>query len=92
MLLGVMEEAEDVARAAGIALPRGTAAGRFAFIEANSSPDTRSSQLEDILAGRRLELEWLNGEVVRLGRELGVPTPLNSEVYGALKPFAGGRK
>jgi 2-dehydropantoate 2-reductase len=63
----------------------------LAFIEENSAPDTRSSQLVDLLAGRRLELESLNGEVVRLGRELGVPTPLNSRVYEALKPFAGGR-
>ena len=92
MLLGVMKEAEEVARANGIDLAPGTAARRLAFIEENSAPDTKSSQLQDVLAGRRLELEWLNGEVVRLGRELGVPTPLNSRVYEALKPFAGGRR
>jgi 2-dehydropantoate 2-reductase len=44
----------------------------------------------DILAGRRLEIEALNGAVVRLGRQAGVPTPLNFAVYAALKPYADG--
>jgi 2-dehydropantoate 2-reductase len=90
LLLGVMEEAEAVARANGVALPVDTAKRAMAFIELNFAPDTRSSQLEDILAGRRLELESLNGEVVRLGRKLGSPTPLNSLVYEALKPHEMG--
>ena len=46
--------------------------------------------LVDLEAGRRLELDWLNGEVVRLGKELGVETPVNAEVYEALKPLAMG--
>ena len=40
--------------------------------------------------GRRLEIETLNGTVVRLGRERGVPTPANFAVYAALKPYAEG--
>jgi 2-dehydropantoate 2-reductase len=46
--------------------------------------------LHDLLAGRRLELESLNGTVVRLGRERGVPTPLNFAIYAALRPYAQG--
>ena len=41
-------------------------------------------------AGRRLELESLAGTAVRLGKELGVPTPLNEVVYAALKPYVNG--
>ena len=37
-----------------------------------------------------MELETLQGTVVRLGRELGVPTPLNFAVYAALRPYANG--
>ena len=44
----------------------------------------------DLAAGRRLELETLNGTVVRLGRECGVPTPLNFAIYAGLRPYAGG--
>lgn len=91
LILGVMKEAELVARANGIGLPDGTAERHLAFIESRFAPGTRSSQLEDILAGRRLELESLNGEVVRLGRNLGIETPLNRKIYDALKPFAEGR-
>jgi 2-dehydropantoate 2-reductase len=46
-----------------------------------------------LAAGNRLELPWLAGKVVDLGRQLGVPTPVNRVVYAALKPFAhGGQK
>ena len=37
----------------------------------------------DLLEGKRLEVESLNGTVVRLGREQGVSTPLNFAVYAA---------
>jgi len=35
-------------------------------------------------------LEALNGTVIRLGRQAGIPTPLNFAVYAALKPYAEG--
>jgi 2-dehydropantoate 2-reductase len=50
----------------------------------------RGSLYYDLAAGRRLEIETLNGTVVRLGREHRVPTPANFAVYAALKPYAGG--
>ena len=36
----------------------------------------KSSMLQDLEAGKRLELDWLTGAIVRLGRERGVATPL----------------
>ena len=62
----------------------------FDFLKANMDPEGRSSQLQDLEAGRRLELEFLNGTAVRLGRELDVPTPLNFAIYAALKPHVDG--
>jgi 2-dehydropantoate 2-reductase len=44
----------------------------------------------DLAAGRRLELEVLNGTVVRLGGEHGIPTPINFAIYAALKPYLNG--
>jgi len=44
----------------------------------------------DLNDGRRLELEALNGTVVRLGREYGVATPINFAIYAALKPYMNG--
>ena len=40
--------------------------------------------------GNRLELPWLAGKVVALGREVGVPTPTFDVMYAALKPYANG--
>jgi 2-dehydropantoate 2-reductase len=48
------------------------------------------SMLQDLRAGRRLELEALNGAVVREGEQAGVATPLNFAVYAALKLYANG--
>jgi 2-dehydropantoate 2-reductase len=85
----VMEETHAVGRAAGVALPDGVAERTLRFFEA-SDPAIRGSLYYDLAAGRRLELETLNGTVVRLGRERGVPTPANFAVYAALKPYAAG--
>jgi 2-dehydropantoate 2-reductase len=48
------------------------------------------SMAVDLLHGNRLELPWLAGKVVALGREVGVPTPTFDVMYAALKPYANG--
>jgi 2-dehydropantoate 2-reductase len=42
------------------------------------------------IRGNRIELPWLSGKVVALGRELGVPTPTHAMINAALKPYAMG--
>ena len=49
-----------------------------------------SSMHHDIEAGNKLELPWLAGTVVRLGREASIATPVCQTVYAALQPKAGG--
>ena len=44
----------------------------------------------DVVDGKRLELEALNGTVLQKGRELGISTPLNFSIYAALKPYIEG--
>jgi 2-dehydropantoate 2-reductase len=56
----------------------------------NFPPDMRPSMAVDLMRGNRLELPWLAGKVVALGRELGVPTPTFEVMYAALKPYAHG--
>ena len=50
----------------------------------------KSSMLQDLERGRRLELPWLSGALVRLGQELGVPTPTHAFITTALKLHADG--
>lgn len=85
----VMEEVAAVGRAHGIPLPEDAAAQRFATVQ-HSNPTLRASQYYDLVAGRRLEVDTLNGTVVKLGRQHGVPTPYNFAIYAGLKPYAGG--
>lgn len=51
----------------------------------------KASMLEDLERGNRLELDWLQGKVVELGRKLGVPTPANEYVYKVLKLLRNGQ-
>jgi 2-dehydropantoate 2-reductase len=55
-------------------------------------PQTKSSMLEDLERGRRLELPWLSGAVVRLGEEVRVPTPTHRFITTVLKPFIDGAR
>jgi 2-dehydropantoate 2-reductase len=84
-----MEETEAVGRAEGAAVPDGHAERMVQFFE-GWDPGIRGSLYYDLAAGRRLEIETLNGTVVRLGRLRGIPTPANFAVYASLKPYAEG--
>ena len=78
-----------MARAKGVRLPEDAVASRMALVTAYP-PEVKPSTLVDLEQGRRLELEGQAGAVVRLGRELGIDTPVNRVIYAALKPFING--
>ena len=86
----LMKETVAVGRALGVALPERYADDRLAF--ADSVPDTMDSSLHhDLKNGNRLEVEWLAGGVVQLGKKTGVPTPCNRAVWDVLVLHAQGR-
>jgi 2-dehydropantoate 2-reductase len=89
MLRGTMAEVEAVARAEGVGVGPGAADQALAFAR-GFEPSARGSLYYDLAAGRRLELETLNGTVVRLGRHREIPTPMNLAIYAALKPYGDG--
>jgi 2-dehydropantoate 2-reductase len=47
--------------------------------------DHKASMLQDVEARRPTEIDYLNGGIVRFGREQGVPTPLNAAVTALIK-------
>lgn len=89
LMRGTMEEVEAVARASGVAMPEGCVDQSMDFF-GSMGASVRGSMYYDLAAGRRLELEVLNGTVVRLGNENGIPTPINFAIYAALKPYLDG--
>ena len=83
LLLDIMREVVAVGRAHGVPLPEDYAERRLAFAD-EVSPDMTSSMHHDLDRGNRLEVRWLSGGVVELGREVGVETPLNRAVADIL--------
>ena len=86
---GTLEEVEAVARTGGIELPKDCVERALATAAA-VEPWGRGSLFHDLTHGLRLELEALNGEVVRRGREHDIQTPLNFAIYAALRPYING--
>ncbi len=84
------EEAAAVGRAAGVALPA-DAVDKTLNFNRNAPPLLMASMAVDLLRGNRIELPWLSGKVVELGRKHGVPTPIHAFMYAALKPYIMGK-
>jgi 2-dehydropantoate 2-reductase len=89
MLKAAVRETLAVARAKGVAVA-GTIDEDVATAYKALPPQTKASMLEDLERGRRIELPWLSGAVARLGRELGVPTPIHGFIATVLKPYVNG--
>jgi 2-dehydropantoate 2-reductase len=85
-----VRETLAVARAKGVAVTQ-TIDEDVARAYKALPPQAKASMLEDLERGRRIELPWLSGAVVRIGRELGVPTPIHSFITTVLKPYINGR-
>jgi 2-dehydropantoate 2-reductase len=76
LLARLIGEAVAVARAAGIELPVADPVEHVRRL-ARLTYHNRNSMLQDVEAGRRTEVDAINGAVAALGARLGVPTPLN---------------
>ena len=83
-------EVAAVGRAKGIAIPEDAVERTVGFNRA-APPAMMASMAHDLIRGSRIELPWLSGKVVSLGRELGVPTPVHETLHAVLKPFVDGR-
>ena len=86
----LMEEVVALAAAKGITIDPGFIDDRMKFADA-APPGMKASLLHDLERGNRVEIDWLAGKVVALGRELGMPTPANASVYAMLKLHRMGR-
>lgn len=85
-LVRAMEEVEALARAKGIDLAPDVVPAAVTTLE-NFEPTTTSSTQRDVAAGRPFELEAFSGTVVRLGREMGIPTPVHGLLNSLLRPM-----
>jgi len=79
----VVEECLAVARAEGAQLPTDAHAAVAKLVE--SIPAQYSSTAQDLARGKRTEIDYLNGLVVRRGQALGIPTPANRMLWALVK-------
>jgi 2-dehydropantoate 2-reductase len=89
-LYDLLKETVAVGRAHGVRLPSDYADDRLAFLD--TVPATMTSSMHhDLEKGNRLEVAWLSGGVVELGRVVNVATPANRAVWDILALHASGR-
>jgi len=84
----VVEEVQAVARAAGVLLPDMDLV-EAAWRLADTMPGAISSTAQDLIRGRRTEIDSLNGYVARRGAELGVAAPVNGALHALVKVLEG---
>ncbi len=84
-----MVETAQVGHAIVAGLDPDIAAQQWKFL-AGLPGTVHASMLDDLLHGKRIELDYLSGDVVRLGKEFGVATPIHSVFLAALQPFVNG--
>ena len=89
LLLDAMREVVAVGRAHGVALPEDYAEQRLALAD-DVAYDMTSSLHHDLQRGNPLEVPWLAGGVVELGRQVGVPTPVNRTIAAILALYVAG--
>ena len=89
VLRQAIAETVAVGRAMGVAFEADVETSMLAMIDA-VGPESKASLLLDLERGNRLEVDWLSGALHRFGLDLGVPTPVHSTVYAALRPLRQG--
>lgn len=82
-----IEEALDVGRASGAPVMDDSLDWAMESLD-RFPAQGRASMAKDFTEGRPVELEGLNGAVIRLARETGTPTPANDFLYAVLRPVA----
>jgi len=84
LYVDAVREIDRVARAKGVNLDPDAVDKTLSLVQ-GLAPDIKSSTLADVEQGKPIEVETFSGAVVRLGRELGVPTPVHRAIYAILK-------
>jgi 2-dehydropantoate 2-reductase len=83
--LAAIGEAMAAAQAAGIALSMTDPEQAWTLAGAGLSPAFKTSMLQSLEKGSVTEIDFINGSVVRWGKRLGVPTPVNATLVACIK-------
>jgi 2-dehydropantoate 2-reductase len=84
IMKGLVEEGKRVALAKGIRLPYTDAVKKVEDACIATKPNY-SSMLQDVLAQRETEVDFINGAIVREGERLGIDTPVNRTITNLVR-------
>lgn len=79
----ILDEAFPIGQADG-ARVRATESNKILTVLSSYPPGTRTSMLQDLERGKRLEIDILNGALIAMGKKYGLPTAANEEVVELL--------
>jgi 2-dehydropantoate 2-reductase len=85
LVSGLVAEGVAVAQAQGVVLEKDPEDVIDHMAQPGVAYEHKASMLQDVEAHRPTEIDFLNGGIVRFGRELGVPTPLNQTIWALVK-------
>ena len=88
--IAAVTEGMAVARAAGIAISYADPREPWLAAGKGLPFDFKASILQSLERGSVTEIDWINGAVVREGRRLGVPTPVNDTLVACIKGLEHG--
>ena len=83
--VAAVAEAMAVAQACGIRLATSDPRAPWRKASSGLPPEFKTSMLQSLENGRRTEIDVINGAVVREGRRMGVPTPVNATLVALVK-------
>lgn len=84
LVVRLVEEGAKIVEALGIELTTEDPV-RYALGTAKATGENINSMLQDLQAKKRTEIDAITGEIIRLGKELGIDTPSNESVYALVK-------
>ena len=85
MMINLLEEVYQVGKASGVNLQENVVEKTMKAVD-NMDYNATSSLTRDVWEGKPSEIEYQNGTVVKLGKKLGIPVPVNTFVYNCLLP------
>ena len=91
MIYEAMAEAVAVGQAKGVAIDSSIIDEAKNLLE-GAPPHWKPSLAVSLERGQRIEVEAINGTLSRMGKDVGVPTPVNDFIYACLKPYADGQQ
>lgn len=89
LMESLMREVIDLAQAAGIALTDEDITNWYPILN-RLSPQGKTSMLQDIEARQKTEVEVFSGRAIALGKQYGIPTPVNETIFRVIKSLEKG--